>query len=332
MTNQAKATPLADDDLRQNWHRFCDCDPFPGIDDFQERMEAAGLIETAAVEEDDLDGAFAAELGMERGGLKWVLTDRGYAALANWGQTPGIGGDEDRERDNSAQLSSDLTDKPSIQLKEALELIDLAHSALIPFARAAEASPDPSSNHSALIDEDREFPIVAHDYHRAKEIADVLEHAISSGVTPSEEYEYSSSYWRQEYKGVEAAFMSAKSEYSEIALAMGFSGDSWFGDPLASHVEIVARAKDLHENLSVGWLFDNEDVGREFSENHPVESGEVPDATNVVPANAVKLLAEVKNAWKLLEELRQTRNKLGALVWNLGRGHDDFMNVQGFSD
>lgn len=72
--------------------------------------------------------------------------------------------------------------------------------------------------------------------------------------------------------------------------------------------EIMRRAADeikaLRAAASAGWLFDNEDTGREFSEQHPVESGEVPDATNVVAASASVLLAELTTAWKELEQAR----------------------------
>ena len=48
---------------------------------------------------------------------------------------------------------------------------------------------------------------------------------------------------------------------------------------------------------NIGWLYDNEDAGREYSDSHPVESGEVPDATNIVPATAGNLLIELKSSW-----------------------------------
>lgn len=73
--------------------------------------------------------------------------------------------------------------------------------------------------------------------------------------------------------------------------------------------EIMRRAaaeiKALRAAVSVGWLYDNEDTGREFAEQHPVESGEVPDATNVVAATASALLAEITTAWKELEQARE---------------------------
>jgi hypothetical protein len=69
-----------DVELRTYWSAFCDCDPSP--DDFQDRMEAAGLIVLDAVNDDDLDNPFAREIGIEPGGSVWRLTDRGSQAYA----------------------------------------------------------------------------------------------------------------------------------------------------------------------------------------------------------------------------------------------------------
>lgn len=69
------------DDLRKNWMRFCDADPFNGSDTFPERMEAAGLIEFVAVTQDALDEPFASERGIEPGGMMWQLTEAGLAAI-----------------------------------------------------------------------------------------------------------------------------------------------------------------------------------------------------------------------------------------------------------
>lgn len=71
-------------ELRAYWCAFCDCDPRP--DEFEDRMEAAGLIALGAVTEDDLDDAFAAERGIEPGGSVWRLTKAGRAALAQGGE------------------------------------------------------------------------------------------------------------------------------------------------------------------------------------------------------------------------------------------------------
>lgn len=51
--------------------------------------------------------------------------------------------------------------------------------------------------------------------------------------------------WRDEYKRAEQDFMSVKDQYAEVARALGFEGDAWFGDPLVTHSQIVARARDL---------------------------------------------------------------------------------------
>ncbi len=69
--------------LRQHWASFCDADPFPGSDVFADRMEAAGLIELVTVTKDALEDAFAAERGIEKGGMMYRLTDAGRAALGS---------------------------------------------------------------------------------------------------------------------------------------------------------------------------------------------------------------------------------------------------------
>lgn len=38
--------------------------------------------------------------------------------------------------------------------------------------------------------------------------------------------------------------MSILDKYAEVASALGFEGDAWFGDPLAGHEEIVHRAQN----------------------------------------------------------------------------------------
>ena len=70
------------DDLRKHWADFCDCTPFDGSDTFPERMEAAGYIELVPVDDEALQSSFADELGIEPGGMMWVLTDAGRRALA----------------------------------------------------------------------------------------------------------------------------------------------------------------------------------------------------------------------------------------------------------
>lgn len=70
-------------ELRAFWGAFCDADPRP--DGFEDRMEAAGLIEADDVTDEDLDDAFAAERGIEPGGTVWRLTPAGRQALGEPG-------------------------------------------------------------------------------------------------------------------------------------------------------------------------------------------------------------------------------------------------------
>ena len=53
---------------------------------------------------------------------------------------------------------------------------------------------------------------------------------------------------------------------------------------------------------SLGYLYSNPDTGTEFSENHPVESGECDDAENVREATAEALRDELLEAWREREE------------------------------
>lgn len=48
-----------------------------------------------------------------------------------------------------------------------------------------------------------------------------------------------------EYKSLEQSWMVLKDQYSEIAIALGFKGDSFWGDPLVSHTDILERAREL---------------------------------------------------------------------------------------
>lgn len=79
----------AERELWERWQTFCDCDPFPGSDDFGERMEAAGLLCLRPVTKHDLDTPFAYEKGIEPGGSVWDLTDAGRLALAQQGAQQG---------------------------------------------------------------------------------------------------------------------------------------------------------------------------------------------------------------------------------------------------
>lgn len=65
---------------------------------------------------------------------------------------------------------------------------------------------------------------------------------------------------------------------------------------------------------AIGYLFHNPDTGMEFSRNHPIDSGECPDAENVRSATAEALLEALTAAWgdHQLEtrELRASVNRL----------------------
>ncbi len=62
--------------LRQHWAAFCDADAVP--EDFTDRMEVAGFISIRAVKKRDVEQtSFAAERGIEIGGMLWELTKKG---------------------------------------------------------------------------------------------------------------------------------------------------------------------------------------------------------------------------------------------------------------
>ena len=82
--------------------------------------------------------------------------------------------------------------------------------------------------------------------------------------------------------------------------------------------EVLRRAAEeiraLRAAASVGWLYNNGDTGREFAEQHPIESAEVPDATNVAAATAEPLLADLLSAWKELDEARKRERELTIIL------------------
>ncbi len=59
-------------------------------------------------------------------------------------------------------------------------------------------------------------------------------------------------YWRSLCKQREDDWLILKDQYSELARALGFEGDAWFGDPLASHGEILIRAEEAYGE----WLLE----------------------------------------------------------------------------
>ncbi|MDE2447301.1 MAG: hypothetical protein KGO94_14085 [Alphaproteobacteria bacterium] len=66
--------------LFRRWNSFCNADNFVGRETFTDRMEKAGLIELVPVDDDALEESFAAERGIEKGGMMWKLTAAGSAA------------------------------------------------------------------------------------------------------------------------------------------------------------------------------------------------------------------------------------------------------------
>lgn len=51
--------------------------------------------------------------------------------------------------------------------------------------------------------------------------------------------------YRDQYKSAEQAYMLMRDQYSEVARALGFDGEGYWGDPMATHEEIVERATAL---------------------------------------------------------------------------------------
>ncbi|GLK78074.1 hypothetical protein GCM10008171_33280 [Methylopila jiangsuensis] len=88
-------------------------------------------------------------------------------------------------------------------------------------------------------------------------------------------------------------------------------------DVLKKHLETYEEAKELIENVnsrvisknketyegSLGWLYHSPDSGTEWSDQHPVSSGEVPDALEIRPATAQNLRDELIRAWAALDEM-----------------------------
>lgn len=50
---------------------------------------------------------------------------------------------------------------------------------------------------------------------------------------------------RDDYAGLEISWHQLRDEYSELARALGVPGDGFWGDPLVSHADVMARANEL---------------------------------------------------------------------------------------
>jgi hypothetical protein len=62
----------------------------------------------------------------------------------------------------------------------------------------------------------------------------------------------------------------------------------------------------------LGWLYENPDTGTEWSDQHPVESGEVDGAQNVRPATLQNLKDELLEAWRGWDEARAALSTLSS--------------------
>lgn len=112
------------------------------------------------------------------------------------------------------------------------------------------------------------------------------------------------------HAGVNEEMVEAAVEIARLHLEIDGDNDGPFirFDSIDAAVRAILATRcssQQEEAVPFGWLYDNEDTGREFSEQHPVDSGEVPDATNIVPANAGNLLNELRTAWVDLADSRQ---------------------------
>ena len=70
---------------------------------------------------------------------------------------------------------------------------------------------------------------------------------------------------------------------------------------------VRAERTDAH-----GWLFCNPDTGIEWLDQHPIESGEVPDAENIRPASAEEVVTLLREAWNDLAAEHAAREKAEA--------------------
>lgn len=89
------------------------------------------------------------------------------------------------------------------------------------------------------------------------------------------------------------------------------------------------RESDPH---SFGWLYHNPDTGLEWSANHPIESGEVDDAEDVMPATAERLVGVLSEAWERVAEVESRANRLREENERLRRERDEALDLAGKRD
>jgi len=79
--------------------------------------------------------------------------------------------------------------------------------------------------------------------------------------------------------------------------------DALHFEEAADAIERLARERD--EALApVAWLYFNEDAGSEISYVHPINSGEVPDATDIRPIRDRAAVECIRDAWDCLRSER----------------------------
>lgn len=76
---------------------------------------------------------------------------------------------------------------------------------------------------------------------QATELSPQLQ-TVAAGIVPPDED------WRDRAKDLEQQLMVAMDQYSELARALGFEGDAWFGDVHTPHEDVLARARFLGGN------------------------------------------------------------------------------------
>jgi Lar family restriction alleviation protein len=87
--------------------------------------------------------------------------------------------------------------------------------------------------------------------------------------------------------------------------------------PMSSNKDIAiaqwnTRAASPAAPSQLGWLYENPDTGTEWSDQHPVESGEVDGAQNVRPATLQNLKDELLEAWRGWDEARAALSTLSS--------------------
>lgn len=79
------------------------------------------------------------------------------------------------------------------------------------------------------------------------------------------------------------------------------------------------------------WLYHNPGIGPELSPNHPVQSGECPDAENIRPATNRYLMQELVAAWKSRAEAEQESEELARRVMELEDANASLLEKQSSS-